>query len=43
MEAHVMRLLDFSKVFKITCDASGIRIRGVLSQKSIILPILVKN
>ena len=32
-EAHVMRLLDFSKVFKITCDASGIRIRGVLSQE----------
>ena len=41
-KAPVMSLSDFSKVFEISCDVSDIEI-GVLSQKNIMLPILVKN
>jgi len=33
-EAQVMRLPDFSKAFKITCDALRLAIGGVLSQEN---------
>jgi len=34
IEAPVMRLSDFSKMFDVTCDTSGLAIGGVLSQKN---------
>jgi len=40
--ASVMRLLDFSKVFEVTCDSLGLVIGGVV-RKIISLPISARN
>ena len=33
-EALIMRLLDFSKVFEVTCDELGLAIGSILSKKN---------
>jgi len=37
-EAFVIRLPDFSKAFKVTCNASGLVIGDVLSQENHSVP-----
>jgi len=43
IEAHVMRLTDFSKVFEVTCDTLGLVIGGVLNQENYLVAYFIEK